>query len=84
VLIYQSNKILEIQRVSPGSDIFLEPKRFHSQFNSIVTTAIVVVAVCSSPHVINIQNIKCGKHYSNPARISTHNLEALGAQLQIC
>lgn len=40
----------------------------------MATAATVVVAVCSSPHVINIQNINCSRHYSYPARISAHNL----------
>jgi hypothetical protein len=53
VLIYQSNKILEIQRVSPGPDSFIEPKCCHSQFNSTATATTVVVAVCSSPHALH-------------------------------
>ena len=72
--------IYQIQCVSPGLDSFLEPKRCHSQFNSTATTTTVVVAVCSSPHVINIQNYNFSKHYNYPARISAHNLEASGAQ----
>lgn len=40
----------------------------------MATAATVVIAVCSSPHAINIQNIHCSKHYGYPARISAHNL----------